>query len=136
MSLAEYRGKPVLVIFFLGAGCLQCVEQLHTFLPLAPQFEEAGISLVAVSSDPVEILQFTLAEERKGQKAIPFRILSDSGLEAFRRYFVFNEFEKRPVHGTFLVDADGKVRWSTTDNEPFMKPGWLLEESKRLLSAD
>jgi peroxiredoxin len=136
VQLADYRGKPVLVTFFLGAGCLQCVEQLHTFLPLAPEFEEAGIELVAVSSDPVEILQFTLAEERKGQKAIPFRIVSDSGLETFRRYFVYNEFEKRPVHGTFLLDGEGKVRWSTTANEPFMKPRWLLQESRRLLSAD
>ncbi|BCX48072.1 hypothetical protein HAHE_19800 [Haloferula helveola] len=132
-SLAAFRGRPVLVIFFLGAGCLQCVEQLHAFLPLGPRFEEAGIPIVAISSDPVEVLEFTIREERRGQKPIPFTILSDSELEVFRDYLVYNEFEKRPVHGTFLLDAEGHVRWWTTDNQPFMDPLWLLRESSRIL---
>ncbi|MEP4078338.1 peroxiredoxin family protein [Haloferula sp.] len=130
-DLEKYKGKPVLVTFFLGAGCPKCVLQLHTFLPLGADFLKAGIPMLAVSTDPVDVIKFTLPE---GPEPSPFKVLSDSRLEAFRKYHVVNEFEQRPLHGTFLLDATGKVRWWTTGNQPFMNPKWLLDECKRVLS--
>jgi hypothetical protein len=38
-----------------------------------------------------------------------------------------------PLHGTFLVDGDGRVRWSDVSFEPFTAIDWLLGESRRLL---
>jgi hypothetical protein len=38
------------------------------------------------------------------------------------------------LHGTFLIDADGKVRWQDIGHEPFNEVDFLLEESSRLLS--
>ncbi|HKD35457.1 MAG TPA: alkyl hydroperoxide reductase, partial [Pirellulales bacterium] len=35
ISLEQYHGKPVLVLFYLGSGCLHCVEQLKKFSPMA-----------------------------------------------------------------------------------------------------
>ncbi|MEM9704047.1 MAG: redoxin domain-containing protein, partial [Planctomycetota bacterium] len=55
-SLADYRGKPVVVIFYLGFGCLHCVEQLQEFAPMTDQFRQSGISLLAVSTDAPETL--------------------------------------------------------------------------------
>ena len=37
------------------------------------------------------------------------------------------------VHGTFLVDGDGLVRWQDISYEPFTEPRFLLGEAKRLL---
>ena len=39
-----------------------------------------------------------------------------------------------PLHGTFLLDADGKVRWQDISFEPFTQVAWLLTEAKRLLA--
>ena len=39
-----------------------------------------------------------------------------------------------PLHGTFLVDRDGKVRWQDVGYEPFSDLKFLLNESKRLLA--
>ncbi len=32
VSFQEYRGRPVLLVFYLGSGCLHCVEQLKKFV--------------------------------------------------------------------------------------------------------
>jgi hypothetical protein len=39
-----------------------------------------------------------------------------------------------PLHGTFLVDADGRVRWQDISFEPFTQFDWLLAECQRLLA--
>ena len=38
------------------------------------------------------------------------------------------------LHGTFLVDGAGRVRWQNISYQPFKDAGWLLGEAKRLLS--
>jgi len=40
------------------------------------------------------------------------------------------------LHGTFLVDGGGRIRWQDISYEPFMHPGWLLAECRRLLAMD
>ena len=57
VSLSDYGGRPVIVIFYLGYGCLHCVEQLETFAPMTEQFKDAGIDIVAISTDAVEDLR-------------------------------------------------------------------------------
>ena len=41
-SLSQFRGKPVVLIFYLGAGCLHCVEQLQNFAREAQAFRRKG----------------------------------------------------------------------------------------------
>ena len=133
VSLSDYQGKPVIVIFYLGFGCLHCVEQLQTFGPAAGDFEQAGISLVAIGTDDMLGLQNSL---KNYDKQIQFPLLADSEMEVFKKYRAFDDFEKQPLHGTFLIDASGHVRWQDISYEPFMDAGFLLNESKRLLSLD
>ncbi len=40
LALPILHGKPTIVIFYLGAGCLHCVEQLHKFGPKAAEFAQ------------------------------------------------------------------------------------------------
>ena len=54
IALADYQGRPVLVNFFLGVGCVFCAKQLDLFLPHLKRFREAGIDFVAISTDSVE----------------------------------------------------------------------------------
>ncbi len=39
-----------------------------------------------------------------------------------------------PLHGTFLIDGNGRVRWQDVSYEPFTDVHFLLAESKRLLA--
>lgn len=132
-SLAHFRGKPVVVIFYLGHGCLHCAEQLGKFAPMTDAFREAGIELVAVSTDPPEQLQEKL--EAFSDDDYPFPLVSNAQLDVFKAYRCFDDFEGKPLHGTFVIDAEGLVRWQDISYEPFMDPRFVLAEARRLLST-
>jgi peroxiredoxin len=134
ISLADFRGKPVVVIFYLGFGCLHCAEQLQAFGPHADDFRAAGIELVAVSSDDTEGLKVSV--ENYDGKAIPFPLVADNDLSVFRQYRVYDDFEQQPLHGTFLIDEQGRIRWHDISYEPFMDHEFVLREAKRLLGQD
>ncbi len=139
VSLAGYRGKPVVVIFYLGYGCLHCAQQLEKFGPLTEQFREAGIELVAISTDSPEKLQNTVAQykaETDTGTSFPFPLAADENLNVFKAYRAFDDFENLPLHGTFLIDGAGLVRWQDISYEPFMEAEFLLEEAQRLLKQD
>jgi peroxiredoxin len=132
VSLDDFRGKPVVVIFYLGSGCLHCVEQLQKFTPLAAKYGEAGISLVAISSEPLDTLQGSLARLSPNEP-IPFPLAADPELTVFKDYRAYDDFEKMPLHATYFIDAQGLVRWHDVSYEPFMDAEFLLGEARRLL---
>ncbi len=133
MSLDDYRGKPVVVIFYLGSGCLHCVEQIQKFAPMTSDFAGAGISLVAISSEPLDTLQGSLAK-LSPKESVPFALAADPEMNVFKSYRAFDDFENMPLHGTFLIDGQGLVRWHDISYEPFTDPKFLLDEAKRLLA--
>lgn len=135
-SLSHLRARPVILIFFLGKGCLHCMEQLNAFAPLQKKFDAAGIDLVAISTNPLSELRETLAGDGEATSPFPFPLLSDASLTAFKDYRAYDDFEKQPLHGTFLIDRDGRIRWQEIGYEPFMHAEWLLEECRRLLSLE
>ncbi|MGY8642325.1 MAG: peroxiredoxin family protein [Verrucomicrobiales bacterium] len=133
VDLDSYRGRPVVVIFFLGGGCLHCVQQLTAFAPKADDFLKEGVEMIAVSTDGVADLQSGF--EKLAIK-LDFPIVSGEGLTVFKNWGVFDEFENRPLHGTFLLDGNGSVRWLEVGHEPFMKADFLLGEARHLLDVN
>ena len=142
IALSDYAGRPVLVIFFLGFKCVHCVEQLAAFAPATEAFAEAGIEIVTIGTNTAEQLADSLSTQVLPDDEVPssegsdfpFPILADPGFVAFKRYRAFDDFEKAPLHGTFLVDPAGKLRWQDVSFEPFMDWEFVLRESKRLLA--
>lgn len=133
VALKDFKGRPVIVVFYLGAGCVHCIEQLNAFAPKTKDFSEAGIALVAISTESVDGLKNTL-EKSKERGGFPFPVVSDEQLETFKTYRAYDDFESMPLHGSFLVDGDGMVRWQDISFEPFSDVDFLLRESKRLLA--
>ena len=133
-ALDQYRGQPVVLIFYLGKGCTHCMEQLNAFDPLAAEFEKKGITLLAVSTDTAQGLRDTFIGYDAKDRHFNFPLLSDPTLDTFRKYRAYDDFEQTPLHGTFLIDQTGKIRWQEISHEPFMAPKFLLEESTRLLA--
>ena len=132
-SLADYRGRPVLLVFYLGHGCLHCIEQLNALTPLAKDFQQAGISILALSTDSPDGLTKSL-DTCKSEGGYPFPLISDPTLQAFKAYRVHDDFEKTPLHATILIDPSGGIRWQDISHEPFTDAKFLLAESKRLLA--
>ncbi len=134
-TLADYTGRPVIVIFYLGKGCAHCIEQLGTFAPKTDLFRQAGIDLIAISTDDVDGLRETVQQDKTGTP-FPFPLVSDASLKVFKQYRAYDDFEQQPLHGTFLIDRQGLVRWQDISYEPFTEAEFLLRESKRLLAQD
>ncbi len=132
VSLRDYRGRPVLVVFYLGHGCLHCLEQLNALAPAVADFKAAGVELLAVSADSVAALGKTQAQA-KAAGGFPFPLVADASREVFRRYRAYDGFEEVPLHGLFLIDGDGLVRWQDIGHEPFNEVKFLVAEAKRQL---
>ncbi|MEM7475484.1 MAG: peroxiredoxin family protein [Planctomycetota bacterium] len=130
LKLKDLKGRPTLVIFYLGFGCLHCVEQLHEFSPRANEFREQGIDVIAISTEKMESLKEALTDY---SKPLDIPLHADPELKAFKAYRCYDDFEKQPLHGTFLIDPDGRVLWQDISYEPFMDVDFALKESRRLL---
>jgi peroxiredoxin len=129
-SLADFQGKPVVVIFFLGHGCLHCAEQIKAFGDAAKEYADAGIQLIAISSDDSGGLKQSIENYKDGP--IPMPLVADNALEIFKAYRCYDDFEQQPLHGTFFIDGSGLVRWQDISYEPFKDAKFLLGEAKRL----
>jgi len=134
-TLEDYAGRPMIVIFYLGKGCAHCIQQLGTFAPETDRFRQAGIDLIAISTDDVEGLRETVQQNKTGTP-FPFPLVSDASLKVFKQYRAYDDFEQQPLHGTFLIDRQGLVRWQDISYEPFTQVDFLLRESQRLLAQD
>lgn len=132
-SLSEFRGRPVIVIFYLGFGCLHCAEQLQKTAKMFDAFKQAGLDVIAVSSDQQINLKRAYEDVEGG---FPFPLVADPEMAVFRQYRCYDDFEKAALHGTFLIDANGLVRWQDISYEPFMDMEFLVKESVRLLGLD
>ena len=136
LALGNRPGSPVLVLFYLGARCTHCVQQLDLFRERAEDFRRTQIGVVAVSSETSE----SLAAQRgtKARDPFPFPIIADPSLQIFKEYRCYDDFEKMALHGTFLLDTgpDGerRIRWQEISYDPFMDASFLLKECRRLLS--
>jgi len=130
-TLSEFHGKPLVLILFLGAGCLHCAEQLHAFAPKTAEFEAAGFRVAAISSDDREGLQFSLKNYKDGK--FPFLLLADGDKSTFKAYRAFDDFEDEPLHATLIIDAKGRIRWQDIGHQPFMDVPFVLKEGQRMM---
>ena len=141
-----------------SAGQVLTAAQLNDFAPLTKKYAAAGIPIVAVSTDsPAGLAEtfstFSEAEaaeteakasagsegetkQPEAKNPFPFPLLSDEKLDRFKAFRAYDDFEKMALHGTFLIDSRGQIRWQDISYEPFMKAEWLLEECQRLLSFE
>ena len=100
---------------------------------MAEQYQELQIPIVAVSRESVSDLHKT-RDMVADDDWFPFTVLSDEAMENFKSYRAYDDFEDLALHGTYLIDGDGLVRWQDISFEPFMHPEFLLEEAERLLA--
>lgn len=133
VSLQSYRGKPLILIFYLGYGCLHCSEQLNAIAARFGDFKTAGLPVLAISTDQVSELQKSQANYAAEGSTFPFPLVADGEKKIFQAYGTHDDFEAKALHGTFLIDPKGRILWSDIAADPFMDLDFLLKESERLL---
>jgi peroxiredoxin len=127
--------RPTLFMFYLGHECGHCVEQIQAFSKAAADFDQAGIQLVAVTSEPTQVAKNIRAKLNLGKdQPLPFPILCDSSLAAFKKVRAYDDFEKDTLHATILIDQTGHQRWQDISYTPFTDTKFILNEARRLLA--
>lgn len=130
VRLSDYRGKNVLLVFYLSDQCVHCMEQLGAINKRMNEFTDANTVVLGVSST-------TPTANKESVALAPFQVtlLSDTNHTNARRFSSYDDFEEMELHSTILIDADGNVRWKRTGGEPFGDVDFLLSEIKRWLSG-
>jgi peroxiredoxin len=127
VTLNEYRGKNVLMIFYLGEYCPHCVLQLKEVAKKKKDFENTNTEILAISNAaPEDNARFAKTGD------LPFRLLSDQKFENARRYLSYDDFEDLALHSTILIDQRGKVHWAQMGGAPFTEFDFLIKEIQRL----
>ena len=129
-NLALHRGRNVILLFYLGGKCAHCMQQLQEFGKQAKAFEETQTDIVAIGTDSLEDAR-ALKANADGIK-FPMPFLPDPSLEVFKKYQAFDDFENQPLHGVFLVDKQGNVRFQRISADPFLDVEFLKGEAARL----
>ena len=104
-SLAEYRGRKVVLAFYPGDNTPGCTRQLCSYRDDWSRFEEIGAVLLGISPQDVD------SHEKFAQKRnFPFPLLADTDKHVIEAYGV-----GAPIIGVrrsvFVVDGEGFVRY-------------------------
>lgn len=112
VSLHDYEGKNVVLLFFPLAFTSVCTAELCSMRDDIAQYTDLNAEVLAVSVDS----PFTL-EEFKKQQQLPFPLLSDFNKEVSRAYgslyedFVMN-MKGVSKRSAFVIDGKGKIRYA------------------------
>jgi peroxiredoxin len=132
-SLAEHLQRgPVVLVFYYGYYCNHCVGQLFALQDDLSLFRESGAQVLAMSADPPE----ATAEKFTKFGAFDYPVLSDPDNRTAEAYSLYTPAAagkaQRLLHGTFVIDQAGTVRWCHYGPAPFTANGTLLYELSRL----
>jgi peroxiredoxin len=126
VSLASFRGKRnVLVAFFPLAFTGTCSKELICFSEDFDQFADNGVEILPISVDAVPSLK-----EFKNKLQMKTELLSDFKREISRAYGVLNEERFFSNRAYFLIDKEGRIRWSHMEGNNSQK-----RENSEILAA-
>lgn len=106
ISLAEYRGKSAVVLFFYPKdGTSICTKEACAFRDSYEKFAEAGAVVIGVSSDSNESHR-QFAKDHK----LSFPLISDADGALRKRFAVPNNLGFLPGRVTYVIDHHGIIR--------------------------
>lgn len=115
VSLADYKGKKVILYFYSKDNTAGCTKQACSFAELYPDFREKNAEVIGISKDTVE------SHRKFAEKyGLPFTILADPDRIAIEAYDVWKEknmYGKKVmgvVRTTYLIDENGMIEKAFT----------------------
>ncbi|MCX6403689.1 MAG: peroxiredoxin [Actinobacteria bacterium] len=114
VSLSDFRGKKVVLVFFPFAFTGICTAELCAIRDNADNFIDDETVVVSISCDSSPTLK-----NFKEQENFSHILLSDFWPhgEVARAYGVFLEERGMATRGTFVIDREGVIQWLVI-NEP------------------
>ena len=109
LSLAEFRGRPVILAFYPADWSPVCGDQMTLYNQVRPEFQRHGAEVLGVSVDGAWCHQ---AYARHNN--IHFPLLADFEPKGgvARAYGAYREKDGVAERALFVLDKDGTVFWS------------------------
>jgi peroxiredoxin (alkyl hydroperoxide reductase subunit C) len=134
VSLADYRGKYVVLFFYPLDFTFVCPSEIIAFHNHVQEFRERNTEVLGVSVDS----HFTHAAwrntpvENGGIGAIQYPLIADLTKSIAADYDVLTGDGAVAYRGLFLIDKEGKVRHQIVNDLPL---GRNVEEAVRMVDA-
>ncbi len=109
VTLADLRGRPVVLVFYPGDWSPVCGDQIALYNEIRPEFERLGAAILGISVDSSWCHQAYAASRN-----LSFDLLSDfepKGAVA-RSYGAYRMADGVCERALFVIDAEGVIRWS------------------------
>ncbi len=105
-TLAEFRGQPVVLVFYPGDDTPVCTKQLNSYNDDLEQFSEMHAQVIGISAQDV-----MSHDAFSGKHGFDFPLLADTDKTVAGLYGTLGPigFPRRSV---FIVDGDGVVRYA------------------------
>lgn len=110
VSLADFRGRNVVVYFYPAASTPGCTKEACDFRDNIASLQGAGYDVVGVSPDPLpKLVKFV------DQESLNFPLLSDADHAVAEAYGAWGEKKNYGktyeglIRSTFVVDPEGKL---------------------------
>ena len=110
VSLADYKGRKVIVYFYPAASTPGCTKEACDFRDNLSELNDAGLDVVGISPDkPTKLAKFS--DDQK----LTFPLLSDPDRKvltswgAFGEKTMYGKTVQGVIRSTFVVDERGKI---------------------------
>jgi thioredoxin-dependent peroxiredoxin len=110
VSLADFRGRKVIVYFYPAASTPGCTREACDFQESREEFDGAGYAVVGISPDqPPKIAAF------RDEGGFTFPLLSDPERKVLTEWGAYGEKQlygktvTGVIRSTFIVDEEGKI---------------------------
>lgn len=110
VSLADYRGRRVILYAYPAASTPGCTKQACDFRDNLAELNGAGLDVIGISPDaPAKLAKFRDAE------GLTFPLVSDPDKAVLTEYGAFGEKQMYGktvtgvIRSTFVIDPDGKI---------------------------
>ncbi|XP_020228649.1 peroxiredoxin Q, chloroplastic [Cajanus cajan] len=128
VSLANFKGKPIVVYFYPADETPGCTKQACAFRDSYEKFKKAGAVVVGISGDDPSSHK-AFASKYK----LPFTLLSDEGNKVRKEWGVPGDFfGSLPGRETYVIDKNGVVQ--LVYNNQF-QPEKHIDETLKILQS-
>lgn len=127
ISLDNFKGKKVVLLFFPFAGSGVCTKEMCSFRDELKKYEDLDAQVLAISVDSIYALKLF---DDKNQFSFP--LLSDFNKEVINKYGVVDDafapgaldYKGVAKRSAFVIDKEGKIKYAEVLENPGNEPNY------------
>lgn len=106
VSLSDFAGQPVVLVFYPGDDSPVCTKQLNAYNDGLDQFADLDAQIIGISAQDM-----ASKEAFASKHGFEFPLLADTDKEVAAAYGTLGPIGF-PRRSTFIIDADGIIRYA------------------------